>query len=95
MQDVSQLQKALTLYESNGGAYPIATATTTLTSASTVGAALIAAEAMPTMPKDPSDPTYTYGYVSDATGSTYNISFCLETDGIKNYSKGCGNIVSP
>ena len=95
VEDVNQLQKALTIYMSNIGTYPISTATTTLTSTSTVGAALIANEAMPAMPKDPTDPVYTYQYISNSIGSTYSINFCLETDTIRSYAQGCGNYVSP
>lgn len=93
IEDVDQLRKALTIYSSNVESYPIATATTTLTATSTVGAALIAGEAMSTMPRDPS--VYQYSYVSDSTGSTYNINFCLETNTIRNFSQGCNNYISP
>lgn len=95
MEDINSLQKALTLYSSNSGTYPISTATSTLTSTSTVGAALIAGDAISAMPKDPTDPVYTYQYVSNSIGSGYNLVFCLETSSIRNYAQGCGNIVSP
>ena len=95
VEDINQLQKALTIYLSNAGTYPVSVATTTLTSTSTVGAALIAGEAMPTMPKDPTDPTYTYQYISNAIGSTYTLNFCLETNTIRGYVQGCTNYVSP
>ncbi len=95
MEDVNSLQKALTIYLSNSGTYPIETSTTTLTSTSTVGAALIAAEAIPTMPKDPTDPVRQYSYFSDSTGSTYTLVFCLETNTIRNYNPGCDNTVTP
>jgi len=92
MEDVDSLRKALTIY-SDGGMYPIATATTTLTSTSTVGSALISGGAISTMPRDPS--IYQYSYVSDSTGSTYNINFCLETTSIRSFSQGCDNYISP
>lgn len=90
---IDSLRKALALYSSSVGNFPIATATTTLTATSTVGAALISNGAISTMPLDPS--VYQYSYVSDSTGSTYNINFCLETNTIQSYSQGCNNYVSP
>ena len=90
--DVDQLRKALTIYSSNYGTYPLATATTTLTATSTVGSALISAEAIPTMPNDPS--IYEYSYLSDSAGSTFTINFCLETNTVKGYAQGCDNYVT-
>ena len=93
IEDVDQVRKALTIYSSDFGSYPIAAATTTLTSTSTVGSTIISSGAMSTMPKDPS--IYQYSYVSDASGSTYNINFCLETSSIRGYAQGCDNYISP
>jgi general secretion pathway protein G len=93
IEDVNQLQKALTLYSSDFGHYPIAAATTTLTSTSTVGSAIIASDAMSTMPRDPT--IFQYSYVSNADGSSYSINFCLETDTVRGYDEGCDNYVSP
>ena len=93
IEDIDQLRKALTLYSSDAGSYPIATATTTLTATSSVGAVLIASEAIPSMPRDPS--VYQYNYVSDLTGSTFDLNFCLETNTIKGFAQGCDNYVSP
>src|SRR3990167_793508 len=93
IEDVDQVRKALTIYSSDFGSYPIAAATTTLTATSTVGSAIISSGAMSTMPKDPS--IYQYSYVSDASGSTYNINFCLETSSIRGYAQGCANYISP
>jgi|SRR3989344_2823634 len=95
MGDIDSLQKALALYATNGGIYPIATSPIVLTDASVPGAALIAEKTISAMPKDPFDPTYQYEYVSNSIGSTYTLSFCLETNTIKNYAQGCGNTVSP
>lgn len=95
MEDISSLRTALALYATNAGIYPIATTATVLTNASAPGAALIAAQAIPTMPRDPTSPTYQYEYISDSVGSTYTLSFCLETNTIRNYVQGCGNTVTP
>ena len=94
MGDIDSLQKALALYATDNGVYPVAVTSTVLTNVSVPGAALIAGNAISTMPKDPLDPTYQYGYISNSNGSTYTLSFCLETNTIRNYGQGCGNTVS-
>lgn len=96
MSDVNSYQKALALYLSTSGSYPIIAATTTLDGggSDTVSAVLVAAQDLPTAPKDPQTPIYNYTYISDASGSKYWIGFCLETNNIRNYNPGCDNVVS-
>ena len=93
--DMDSLRKALALYASNGGIYPIDAVGSALTSSSGAGAALVADGAIAAISKDPLDPTYQYEYITDATGSTYTLSFCLETNTIRGFSQGCGNTISP
>jgi len=93
--DIDTLQKALALYASNAGVYPIATTQVALTNNSAPGSALIADNAISTMPTDPLAPTYQYEYVTDSNGSTYTLTFCFETNTIRGYSQGCSNTVSP
>lgn len=97
MQDVNSYQKAFALYLSTSGTYPISISTTTLNGngSDTINAALIASGNIPTAIKDPQSPIYDYTYSSNATGNTYMIGFCLETDNIKNYSAGCNNYIRP
>jgi general secretion pathway protein G len=95
LEDVRELQKALGLYDVSHGVYPVHTSTTTLTGDDPVIAALIAEGYLPAAPKDPASPATDYTYRSNALGSNYWIGFCLETDQIKNFHSGCGNIVSP
>lgn len=95
MEDMGSIQKALALYLTTSGTYPIATATTSLTSTSSIMAALIAAEDLPTAPLDPQYPIYTYSYISNAEGNWYQLNFCLETNQIHNYSQGCANYITP
>ena len=95
MDDVGQLQKALVMYNSNHGSYPIYTSTTTVEATSAVGADLIADEIIPTAPLDPTNPVRVYSYSSDATGGTYYLNFCLETDSVRGYSQGCNNYIWP
>ncbi|MBI4093475.1 prepilin-type N-terminal cleavage/methylation domain-containing protein [Candidatus Kaiserbacteria bacterium] len=91
--DVDALKKALQIYSIDSGAYPIATATTTFAATSTVGAALLSGNAISSIPTDPNGSQYYY--VSNSTGTTYNINFCLETTSIKGFSLGCNNYVRP
>jgi type II secretion system protein G len=93
--DINQIQKALSLYASDtNGTYPASSAaTTSLIGTDTVSVALIAAGSMGSVPKDPQSPTYNYGYRSYNSNTSYLLSFCLETTGIKNFSQGCTNYV--
>ncbi|OGG79743.1 hypothetical protein A3A39_04430 [Candidatus Kaiserbacteria bacterium RIFCSPLOWO2_01_FULL_54_13] len=93
MEDVDAFRKALTIYSSDSGVYPIVTATTTLNSTTTPGSTLISAGTISTIPRDPS--IYQYSYVSNSTGSTYSLNFCLETSSIRNFSQGCENYIVP
>lgn len=90
--DINQIQKALALYAADTQNYPTSAASTTLTGADAISVALIAAKSTGSVPKDPMSPTYDYKYQS-ASGSTYLLSFCLETNTIKNFSQGCNNYV--
>lgn len=93
MEDIDAFRKALTIYSSDAGVYPIVTSTSTLTPTTTPGTTLISAGTISTIPRDPS--IYQYSYVSDSTGTTYSINFCLETSSIRNFSQGCGNYIVP
>ena len=95
MADMNTLQKALALYNDNHGGYPVAAASTTLTGSDSVSTALLTPDVLSTMVIDPQSPTFDYSYKSDANGGTYWLNFCLETDGIRGYAQGCGNIVAP
>lgn len=94
--DVDSYEKALALYLTTSGTYPIVVATTTLdgSGSDTVSAALVAAQDLPTAPKDPQSPIYNYTYMSNSSGNKYWIGFCLETNNIKNYSAGCNNVIT-
>jgi len=94
MEDIDAIRKALTIYSSDAGGYPISDATSTLTSTSTVGAALIAAGAISTIPEDPGT-LQQYQYETDANGTTYTLNWCLETDSIRGYAAGCDNLIRP
>ena len=95
LEDISSWQKALALHLISSGTYPIYTSTTTLDGTDGISAALMASGDLPTTPKDPQSPVFDYTYVSNSIGNTYTLSFCLETNNIKNYSEGCDNHVRP
>lgn len=93
IQDIDAIRKAIVIYSTDAGAYPIATATTTLSATSTVGAALISAGAISTIPTEPGALNQ-YSYVSNSAGNAYSINFCLETNSIRNYAAGCDNYIT-
>ena len=93
MEDINQLERALALYAADYSHYPIETSSTPIAPSSIAGAALLSSGAMSTLPSDPT--TFQYSYISDASGGTYTINFCLETDTIRGYAAGCSNNVSP
>jgi prepilin-type N-terminal cleavage/methylation domain-containing protein len=93
--DMREVSKAFELYAVENGRFPIAVETVTITGEDAVSTALESAETISEMPTDPIHPTTSYTYQTDPQGDTYTISFCLETDNIENYSKGCGNTIEP
>jgi prepilin-type N-terminal cleavage/methylation domain-containing protein len=96
LRDVQEIQKALAMYASNNAMYPISYPDPlTVTGTDLMSAALIGDEVVPGVSADPLAPTYNYTYVTDSTGSTYSVTFCLETDSTPNYIQGCTNTVSP
>lgn len=96
MSDVQAINKALASFAvSSGGVFPISVAPVTLTGSDGFSAMLLSAGVIDAVPPDPGSPVYEYTYTSNAAGSDYTISFCLETDSIKSYVQGCGNTISP
>ena len=95
IEDINSLQKAFALHLTSSGTYPISTSTTTLDGTDAISVAIIASESIATIPRDPTTPVYVYTYISNSIGSTYTLSFCLETNAIKGYNQGCGNTLSP
>jgi prepilin-type N-terminal cleavage/methylation domain-containing protein len=94
VQDITQIQNALNLYYTNKGVFPVAASETILQGNDAVSQALINEHTIPEIPGDPSSPAYEYTYIS-ATGTTYTISFCMETNTSQPYPEGCDNTVNP
>jgi len=94
LSDVSQIQKALGLYQIDNRFFPVQTSPIEITGEDSFSLVLESAGVIPEVPTDPLS-GYTYTYQSNSAGTDYDIGFCLETDGIPNYSQGCGNTISP
>ena len=89
---VNEIAKALNIYNTSARLYPVYDGN--ITSADAVSLALETAGAISDVPVDPMNSgSYVFGYQSD--GSDFTISFCLETDTIQGYAKGCGNTIKP
>lgn len=95
LRDMQEIQKALAMYASNNSMYPIADPAVNLTGADPVSTALVNEQVIPGVFGDPLAPTYNYAYQTDPSGSTYSITFCIETESTPNYSVGCTNTVTP
>ncbi len=93
--DISDLRKGLSLYQINHGRFPVTIEPITITRTDAFSTTLLEDGSMKAIPADPLSPTYDYTYQSNALGTTYTLSFCLETDTIRNYTKGCGNVAAP
>ncbi|NTV44824.1 MAG: type II secretion system protein [Candidatus Yonathbacteria bacterium] len=93
-QDMRQLQNALSLYYTNHNIFPISASPTILRGTNSVSTALLNDGVIGSLPADPLAPTYNYSYVS-TNGSTYTMTFCMETNANTPYEQGCGNTVTP
>lgn len=94
LEDVREIEKALSLYYIDGNRYPLAATPVTITGSDAISTALINAGAISAVSADPVTPEYDYTYQATTTGS-YVITFCLETDSIPNFSQGCANTTTP
>ena len=95
LSDINEISKALALYESNHQQYPLAATQVTLSSTDAVSIALEGDGVITNTPTDPIYPGYAYTYVTNLTGSTYTLTFCLETNSNLHYVQGCTNTYSP
>jgi type II secretory pathway pseudopilin PulG len=93
--DVKEIRDALDLYEIEKGFFLIKRAEVAITGNDDLSIALKDAGVIKNIPLDPRYPQSTYTYKSDSFGSDYVIKFCLESDKIPDYSKGCNNKIGP
>lgn len=93
--ELGEITKALNIYYSNNGRFPISTTQTTITGTDEFSRALQGDLAIKEMPRDPLYPEYSYTYISSADGTDYLLTFCLETNSIRGYKDGCDNTMKP
>lgn len=95
IEQVQQIKKALGLYYVDHQRFPIHTDAITITGDDDLSLALEADDLISAVPADPRHPLYSYTYQSSATGGTYTLTFCLETDTVPGYESGCANTITP
>lgn len=96
MSDTREIVKALNLYSNNHSKFPIVLSEMTITSDDAFSLELEGDLVITNMPRDPLYPSTDYRYTYLSTdGNTFTLSFCLETNTIKNFSQGCGNTIRP
>ena len=97
--DMKTISDALGLYRVSQSTYPIAATPVTITGTDAVSVALKTEGVIQAVPADPDIIKSTRGYMyqTPADGSTFVLTFCLETDTLKTLDKGCGakNVYSP
>jgi type II secretion system protein G len=93
--NVKEIQKALNLYQIDNTIFPIYTTAIPIDGSDAFSITLEASGLISEVPSDPLHPIYSYSYQSNATGSDYDITFCLETETIPNHDADCLNTISP
>jgi len=92
---MTNIRKALRLYKINSGHFPLSLNPVIITGSDTFSQALLNDLLVREVFTDPVHPEFMYTYQSDPSGNKYNLRFCLETDIVVNYTKGCDNIITP
>ena len=95
LEDMQSVSKALALYDVNRGSFPTSPSLITLTGTDAVSLALIAEGTIHAVSRDLSSPVHEYTYQTNASGNTYTLTFCLDTDYIPGYVQGCTNTIKP
>ena len=95
LDQVKEIQKALSLYQIEVGKFPVHPTTIIITGEDSFSLALEARNVIPEVPPDPNHPNSVYTYQSDNSGGDYTLTFCLDTDSIFGYNQGCGNTIKP
>jgi prepilin-type N-terminal cleavage/methylation domain-containing protein len=95
LSDMREIEKALNLYYSSNQNFPTSVSTTTLSGEDAVSTTLENAGHISHLPPDPHHPILSYQYVTDASGTEFTLTFCLETDTIQTFNQGCDNTITP
>jgi len=95
MADMKAISDALAMRQVHNGVYPLAVAPQTIDGSTDILSTILPAEGLiERVPVDPLtgiDPVYVYTYQTPVDGSSYTLTFCLETDDFDRYGrvKGC------
>ncbi|MFH1956704.1 MAG: prepilin-type N-terminal cleavage/methylation domain-containing protein [Patescibacteria group bacterium] len=99
MEDLKSISNALNLYYSQNHRFPDTGGSDVELDGTVVNDSvspeLVANNSMPAPIRDPLSPGTDYVYNSPSGGLDYTITFCLETNSIKGYIKGCTNTLKP
>ena len=93
--DISQIQRALGLYNISANRFPIEPDEVAITGNDKFSQVMQNEFEARRVPTDPLTPVLTYRYISNEDGSDYHLGFCLETESIAGYTRGCENEVGP
>lgn len=103
-QDIRDLQKALNLSYISNKKYPTSLTEISLHGTDPVNSKLLTDQDLLEKIVDPlsgdtdncgAGNTCNYYYQTNGGGTSYQIRFCLETDGAKGFAKGCSNYMKP
>ena len=95
VQGLQEITKAINLYYTNNGKFPVVPAETVITGSDELSNLLEGDGVIRETPKDPHGGANQYTYQSNENGTDYTISFCLETGSNKEYAEGCENTMRP
>lgn len=95
LSDVNEIQNALNLYFSSHNIFPVFSTKITITGDDAFSELLINEKNMPAVPTDPLPTFGSYTYQSNSGGTNYSLGFCMETDTVSKYLKGCTNTLTP
>ncbi|MAG12715.1 hypothetical protein CL630_02765 [bacterium] len=93
--DMNEISKALNIYYAGNSQFPVVTSEVVIDSTDVLSTELEGDGSIKETPKDPQHPALTYRYISSPDGSTYTLTFCLETDNIQEHAAGCSNTKNP
>ncbi len=93
--DVLEVNKALNLYYTTIQRFPVIAQSITIDGNDPLSRQLVGRRFLQSAPLDPLYPDYGYHYVSNVSGTDYIITFCLETNSIRDRYRGCNNTVKP
>lgn len=91
--DIRQIAIHLEQYRGNVTRYPIVSNRIQITGEDDLSHLIRREILVDQLPIDPLYPDYAYLYDSEANGRGYTLTFCLETNAMRGYTKGCGNQV--